>query len=88
MRGATGETFRGVKDKQESSLGSHTPKLPFASKGGGRIVSASRSPLGLDPKRVDFWSSFSPGSEKGPLLDFILALGKVFGVIFVSFFDP
>ena len=48
MRGATGETFRGVKDKQESSLGSHTPKLPFASKGGGRIVSASRSPPGLD----------------------------------------
>ena len=46
------------------------------------IVSASRSPPGLDPKRVDFWSSFSPGSEKDPLLELTLALGEVFVVIF------
>ena len=52
------------------------------------IVSASRSPPGLDPKRVHFWSSFSPGSEKGPLLELIFALGKLFGVTFNSFFDP
>ena len=45
------------------------------------IVSASRSPPGLDPKRVHFWSSFSPGSEKGPLLELI-------GFIFGSFFNP
>ena len=31
------------------------------------IVSASRSPRGLAPKRVHFWGSFSPGSEMGPL---------------------
>ena len=52
------------------------------------IVSASRSPPGLDPKRVHFWSSFSLGSEKGPLLELIFALGELFGVIFGSFFDP
>ena len=52
------------------------------------IVNASRSPPGLDPKRVHFWSSFSPGSEKNPLLELIFALGELFGVIFGSFFDP
>ena len=46
LRGATGETFRGVKNKKELSLGSSTPQLPFASKGGGRIESAPRSPPG------------------------------------------
>ena len=52
------------------------------------IVSASRSPPGLDPKRVNFWSSFSPGSEKNPLLELMFAFGKFFGVIFGLFFEP
>ena len=54
LRGATGGTFRGVKDKKELSLGSSTPQLPFASKGGGRIVSASRSPPGQVKKALFF----------------------------------
>ena len=48
------------------------------------IVSASRSPPGLDPKRVHFWSSFSLGSEKGRLLALIFSLGALFGAIFGS----
>ena len=54
----------------------------------GLIVSASRSPPGLAPKRGRFWSSFSLGSEKGRLLELIFALGGLFGVIFGSFFEP
>ena len=52
------------------------------------IVSALRSPPGLDPKRVHFWCSFSSGSEKGPLLELIFGLGELFGVILGSFFNP
>ena len=83
-----GRLLEGSKTSKNRAFGPARPKLPFASKGGGRIVSASRSPPGLDPKRVHFWSSFSPGSEKGPLLELIFALGELFGVIFGSFFDP
>ena len=60
LRGATGETFRGVKNKKESSLGSSTPQLPFASKGGGRIQGASRSP----PGRVKKASFFRKNAKK------------------------
>ena len=48
------------------------------------IVSASRTPPGLAPKRVHFWSSFWLGSEKGRLLALIFSLGALFGAIFGS----
>ena len=52
------------------------------------IVSASRSPPGLDPKRIHFRNSFSLGYKKGRLLELIFALGGLFCNSFGSFFKP
>ena len=43
-----GRLLEGSKTSKTRAFGPARPKLPFASKGGGRIVSASRSPPGLD----------------------------------------
>ena len=68
------ETFRGVKDKQESSLWSSTPQAPLC-----------KQRVRADCKR--FAQSARPGSEKGPLLELFYTIGRVSGVIFGSFFD-
>ena len=54
--------LEGLKASKNRAFDLSTPKLPFASNGGGRIVSASRSPPGQAPKRLDSWSCFSQSS--------------------------
>ena len=62
MRGATGEAFRGVKNKQESSFGSQHAQAPLCKQSGR-----------ADCKR--FAHSARPGSEKTWLLEFFFIIG-------------
>ena len=52
--GAQNVIIRGVKNKQESSLGSQHAQAPLCKQKGRRIVSVSRSPPGQAPKMLDF----------------------------------
>ena len=67
--------YKGRNARQVAILGLQGTRRPLISKFG--LQRARLSPC-LDPKRIHFWSSVSPGSEKDPLFELIFAFEELF----------
>ena len=79
-----GRLLEGSKTSKNRVFDLSTPKLPFASKGGGRIVSASRSPPGLCS---NLRSSVRVPNEYTFRVTFRIIFGP-FGIIFEACLGP